>query len=189
MARGIFIVGLNGSGKTTLGRALAERLGWFRMDVEDYYFPDTAVPYANARSEDEVRRLMLADIRRHGNFVLSSVHGDLGEEIRSLCALAVWLRAPKALRLARIKQREIARFGDRVLPGGDMYDRQIRFCDFAASRTEASVAPLVTSLGCPLLHIDAAQPIADSVERIVGFSRAHGILTARQAGPISELSR
>ena len=67
------------------------------------------LPYANPRSEAEVRRLMAEDIRRHGDFVLSSVRGDMGEEINGLCRLAVWLKAPKAVRLARIERREIAR--------------------------------------------------------------------------------
>ena len=73
--KGIFI--LNGAGKTTLGRALAERLKWFRMDVEDYCFPDMTVPFAHARSREDVEQLMLSDIRLNGNFVLSSVSSSI----------------------------------------------------------------------------------------------------------------
>ena len=40
MPYGIAIVGLNGSGKSTLGHALAKELGYFEIDVEDYYFPE-----------------------------------------------------------------------------------------------------------------------------------------------------
>ena len=40
MGRGIALVGLNGSGKSTLGHALAKELGYFEIDVEDYYFPE-----------------------------------------------------------------------------------------------------------------------------------------------------
>lgn len=165
--RGIFILGLNGSGKTTLGRALAERLNWFRMDVEDYYFPDMTVPYANARSKADVERLMLADIRAHGHFVLSSVSADLCEEIRHYCVLAVWLRAPKALRMSRIEQRELARFGARVLPGGDMYEQQQRFHEYAGKRDEAIVTRSIAALNCPALTLDAARPIEDSVRQII----------------------
>ena len=106
-ARGIFILGLNGCGKTTLGRALAERLGRLRLDVEDYYFPDMTVPYAHPRSRDAVCRLMIEDISTHGDFVLSSVDADLTCELRKLCRLAVWLRAPRELRLARIATNPI----------------------------------------------------------------------------------
>ncbi len=166
-ARGIFVVGLNGCGKTTLGRALAERLGWQRLDVEDYYFPDMTVPYANPRPEDEVRRRMLEDIRAGGDFVLSSVSADLGDAIREHCVLAVWLRAPKALRMARIEQRELARFGARVLPGGDMYESQRRFRAFAEGRDESIVSRSLAALDRPVLTLDASLPVGENVARIL----------------------
>ena len=165
--RGIFILGLNGSGKTTLGRALSERLGWFRMDVEDYYFPDMTVPYSNARSKKDVERLMLEDIRANGDFVLSSVSADLCDEIRACCVLAVWLRAPKALRMARIEQRELARFGPRVLPGGDMYEQQQWFHEYVRKRDESVVSRAIEALNHPVLTLDGAQPIEDSVRQIL----------------------
>lgn len=173
--RGVFLVGLNGSGKTTLGRALAEALGWFRMDVEDYYFPDMAVPYANPRPEDEVRRMMLADIRAHGDFVLSSVRADLGGDIRKHCSLAVWLRAPAEIRMARIERRELARFGDRVLPGGDMYERQRQFREMVANRTEACVEESLRALACPVLALDATLPIEASLSAVLDRCRALGL--------------
>ena len=166
-SKGIFILGLNGSGKTTLGRALAERLNWFRMDVEDYYFPDMTVPYANARSKADVERLMLADIRAHGHFVLSSVSADLCEEIRHYCVLAVRLQAPKALRMSRIEQRELARFGARVLPGGDMYERQQWFHEYAGKRDESVVSCAIEALNRPVLTLNAAQPIEHSLQQII----------------------
>ena len=168
-ANGIFILGLNGCGKTTLGRALAERLGWLRMDVEDYYFPEMTVPYANPRPKDEVWRLMLNDIREHGNFVLSSVHADLSVEIRAHCTLAVWLYAPKALRVKRIEQRELARFGNRVMPGGDLYEQQRRFREFAAERDDSIVEKTVEDLNCQVLRLDATRPIDKNIEHITGL--------------------
>ncbi|MBQ8108719.1 MAG: AAA family ATPase [Clostridia bacterium] len=166
-ARGIFILGLNGCGKTTLGRALAERLGRLRLDVEDYYFPDMTVPYAHPRSRDAVCRLMIEDISTHGDFVLSSVDADLTCELRKLCRLAVWLRAPRELRLARIERREIERFGSRVLPGGDMYERQQHFHAFAAGRDEDMVRKSIAEMVCPVLELDGSCPIEENVERIL----------------------
>lgn len=39
MKQGVILCGLNGSGKSTLGRALAQRLGWEFLDIEDCFFP------------------------------------------------------------------------------------------------------------------------------------------------------
>ena len=39
MKQGVILCGLNGSGKSTLGRALAQRLGWEFLDIEDCFLP------------------------------------------------------------------------------------------------------------------------------------------------------
>ena len=38
---GIIICGLNGTGKSTLGKALAEKLHFHFIDIENLYFPKT----------------------------------------------------------------------------------------------------------------------------------------------------
>ena len=137
MPQGIAIVGLNGSGKTTLGRALAERLEYFRIDVEDYYFPAEGA-FDSPRDRAEVERLMLADIEKHGNFVLSAVCADF-ESIEKYYDLIVYLEAPKEERMERIRRRSIDRFGERVLPGGDLYESEEKFFAFAEKRTPEKI--------------------------------------------------
>ncbi len=46
--------------------------------------------------------------------------------------LAVYLLADTQIRMVRIQQRAKARFGDRVLPGGDLYEGHQKFLDAAA---------------------------------------------------------
>ncbi len=166
MAKGIIICGLNGCGKTTTGRLVAEKLGIKRMDVEDYYFLDLEIPFTVSRTKDEVRQLMWADIQKHKNYVLSSVGCDWGENIESTYALAVFLSAPKETRMARIDHREVIRFGDRVLEGGDMYEQQQQFRRFVAGRSEEIYREKVMQLACPVLELDATQPLEEIVAKI-----------------------
>ena len=49
MPRGIIVCGANGSGKSTFGRELARALRYRYMDIEDYYFKESAVPYSEPR--------------------------------------------------------------------------------------------------------------------------------------------
>lgn len=157
--RGILLIGLNGCGKSTLTRLLAQRLSLRPMDVEDYYFPkDQAVPFSVSLRHDEVQTLLARDIRKNGAFVLCSVRADWCEEITRACALAVWLKAPAALRQARIRQRDVLRFGNRVAPGGDLHESQERFYAMAAARSEDSVRQSALRLPCPLLELDAVRP-------------------------------
>lgn len=162
-AFGIVLCGLNGCGKSTLARMLARELGYFRMDVEDYYFRESAYPYASSRTKEEVGRMLLADMERCPRFVLASVRADWGPEINRRYALAVVLSAPKDVRMQRIESREVSKFGHRVLPGGDMYDQQQRFRAMAAERTEDTVEESLIPLTCPILRLNAENPLEDNL--------------------------
>jgi SpoVK/Ycf46/Vps4 family AAA+-type ATPase len=67
---GIIIFGANGSGKTTLACEVAHILDFKHMDIEDYAFEPSDIPYANSRTREGCSRLILADIEAHKNFVL-----------------------------------------------------------------------------------------------------------------------
>lgn len=165
MAQGIIILGLNGCGKTTIGRMLAQQLGFFHMDAEDYYFP-TPGDYSQSRTEEEVHRLMAADAELHDGFVLTCVRCNVPDSILCQVQLAVVLRAAPEVRAERIRQREILRFGSRVLPGGDMYQSQQAFHAFAAARTEALVNASLERLNCPVVEISAELAPEEIVQRI-----------------------
>lgn len=182
MPKGIAIVGLNGSGKTTLGRALAERLGYYRMDVEDYYFPKSDVPYAVARTREEVERLMLADIAEHGDFVLSAVCADFAA-IEPFYELIVYLEAPQNERMERIRQRSIDKFGSRVLPGGDMYEQEESFFAFAAKRTPDKIEKWIKTVACPVLRIDSRKPTEKLVRCVICFLKGEKSCKRRKEIP------
>lgn len=152
--RGIIIFGANGSGKTTLGRELSRVLGFKRMDAEDYYFREAEIPYSDSRSKDEVISLMLADIEKHRTFIISTCIGDLGDVIPQYYRLAVYIEAPYELRMERVKQRVLDRFGERVLEGGDMYEQEQKHFDFMANRPLSKIDRWAETLSCPIIHID-----------------------------------
>jgi len=165
---GIIVFGANGSGKTTLGRALARVLNFKHMDVEDYAFADSEIPYANERSLDEQLRLMLADIEKHRSFVLSAVTGDFGDIIPKYYELAVYVSVPLELRLERIKQRAYDKFGSRVCKGGDMYEQQIEFQNFVASRLLSRIEKWTETLSCPIIRIDGTEDWCTNAANIAG---------------------
>lgn len=182
MPKGIAIVGLNGSGKTTLGRGLAERLGYYRMDVEDYYFPKSDVPYAVARTREEVERLMLADIKEHGDFILSAVCADFAA-IEPFYELIVYLEAPQNERMERIRQRSVDKFGSRVLPGGDMYEQEESFFAFSAKRTPEKIEKWIKTVACPVLRIDSRKPTEELVRCVICFLKGEKSCKRRKEIP------
>ena len=151
---GIIVFGANGSGKTTLGRELACILNFKHMDIEDYHFEKSEIPYTVERSSEDCLNLMLADIKKHGSFVISAVTGDFGGTIPRLYELAVFISAPIELRIKRIEQRAYERHGERIRKGGDMHEQHLKFIDFVASRSLLSVEQWAETLVCPVIHID-----------------------------------
>ena len=181
MYRGIAVFGLNGSGKSTLTHALAKQIGYWEMDVEDYYFPHQKVsrymalehlphtlentdilPFSSSLSKDEVQRKLIEDIRIHPRFILCGVAMNWGEEILSKIDIAFWIRTPKEERLDRIAKRELLRFGHRVLPGGDMYEQQRTFHEFAASRDLKSLEESAAKLHCPVYIVDGMRSVQEN---------------------------
>jgi len=173
--RGIIIFGANGSGKTTLGRKLAEILNFKHIDSEDYYFRESEIPYTNSRTKDEVICLMLADIEKHRQFVISTCIGDLGDIIPQFYRLAVHISVPLDIRMERIKQREHDRFGNRVRKGGDMYEQTEKFHDFVLSRPMDKINQWAQTLTCPVICIDGTKDLYTNAMTIVEqFNSAKG---------------
>ena len=154
---GIIVFGANGSGKTTLGRELARLLGFKHMDIEDYCFEQSEIPYTNPRSREDYLKLMLTDIEKHNLFVLSTVMGDLGDIIPKFYQLGVYISAPFEVRIERVKQRTYERYGERVLQGGDMHERELQFLDFVASRPLKKIEQWAETLVCPVIRVDGTE--------------------------------
>ena len=169
MGTGIIICGLNGAGKSTLGRALADELGFYFIDIEDLYFPKTNPHYiyASARTRKEVEALLESEINAHKDFVFASVHGNYGENIGSYLTHAVLIDTPKDIRMERVKSRSYQKFGDRMMPGGDLYEQEEKFFEIVRSREENTSEEWVLSLHCPVIRVDGTKPVEDNVRFIV----------------------
>lgn len=169
MGIGIIVCGLNGSGKSTLGKALSDRLGFHFIDNEDLFFPktDKKYMYANPRTKEEAKTLLLRDIRLHQNFVFASVKGDYGEELYSLFKYAVLIDVAKDIRIERVRNRSFQKFGDRMLSGGDLYEQEESFFEFVRNRNENTVEEWIQCLNCPIIRVDGAKPIEENIELIL----------------------
>lgn len=173
MARGIQVCGLNGCGKSTLGRALAQKIGFHFIDNEELFFTRNAAdePYQNPRSRAEVEKLLMEEVRKHGDFVLAAVRGDYGKEILPLYRYAVLMEVPKEIRLRRVRDRSFQKFGGRMKPGGDLYESEEVFFQTVAARPEDYAESWARTLSCPVVVVDGTRPVEENVERLAGLLR------------------
>lgn len=187
MMNGISLFGLNGSGKSTLAHALAKRIHYFEMDVEDYYFPEQRksrkwamdndniivtehlgkIPFSIPRTKEEVQNALIKDMQIHHKFIISSVTMNWNEDILSRMDIAFWVQTPLEERLKRIKMREEKRFGERVLPGGDMYIQQMEFREVVENRDPKTLEESAKRLKCPIVVLDGTILVEKNLERIM----------------------
>ena len=168
---GIIICGLNGAGKSTLGKALAEKMHFHFIDIENLYFPKTNpnYMYASPRTREEVKKILLHEMKMHENFILSSVKGDYGKDIYSFFQCAILIDVPRDIRLQRVKERSFQKFGNRMLSGGDLFEQEEKFFRFVESRNENTVEEWVKSLKCQVMRVDGTKPIDENINFITGL--------------------
>lgn len=166
---GILICGLNGTGKSTLGRMLADRMGYEFIDNEDLFFPkaDPSYMFSGPRSKEEVIRLLEQKISENSRFIFAAVRGDYGSRLADSLDCIVLIEAPKPIRSLRVRERSYRKFGDRILPGGDLYDRESKWFSLTDSRPDDYVTAWLKTVDCPVIRIDGTLPPEQNADYLV----------------------
>ena len=125
----LLIFGPAGSGCTTLGKLLSAQLNIPLLDTDDFYWKPTEPPYREKFPENERVENLTGAIKEAGSTVISGSVSSWGKEIHCLITHAVYLYLEPKERTARLIARERERFGQRILPGGDMISSCFQLLD------------------------------------------------------------
>ena len=168
MGTGIIVCGLNGSGKTELGKALAKKLHYYFIDHEDLYFPKTKSNYIydRPRTDREVEGILLSEIAKHENFVLASVRSAFASVTPSL-KIAIVVSAPVEIRVKRIWTHSYEKFGERMLPGGDLYEQERGFLELAGKRTVEYAEDWLNGFKGEIIRVDSTDGIGRNIKDIL----------------------
>ena len=175
MPKGLILLGPSGSGKTTLGKLVAGRLGIAFLDIDDYIWrTDTAIPYTVMYTKAEKIRRFMEAVEKEGEFVMAGSMNSFHEYFDPFFLLAVYLTAEEKLRVSRVHDRELAEFGSRILPGGDMFEAHQAFLmdsaayDHGAASCSSRQHELwLSQLTCPVLRLDGGEDPEKNAERII----------------------
>ncbi|MBM9487725.1 AAA family ATPase [Pseudomonas sp. R11F] len=173
MAYRIHILGAAGAGTTTLGKAMAERLGVAYFDSDFFYWQQTPDPFTVARPRDERIRLLQEQTAGLHSWVLSGSLCGWGDPMLPQFTHVVFLRLDAETRLHRLRLREVQRYGDEVLEGGNRHANSLAFLALAARYDDGnhSLRSLrrhetwLKALSCPVIRLDVRH---HSVEALVG---------------------
>ena len=171
------VIGASGSGTTTLGQALGARLGCRNLDLDDYFWMATTPPYLQKRDSKARLEMLLHDLHAADDVVASGSLVGWGADAEDAFELIVFLTVPTALRLARLQQREVERFGTSnpaFLTWASQYDEGP-----PEGRSLAKHESWLAERKCLVLRIAGDTSVGERVERVERVLAAVGSPTVR----------
>ncbi len=175
MAVGIVITGSSGAGKTTLGEVLAKELGYTFVDIDEYiWHKDTEIPFSIMYSKDEKISRLQDAISDCEHFVMAGSMDSFHEYFDPYFELVVHLQTEEQIRVRRVHMRELSRYGNRVLEGGDMYEKHLRMLTDIAGYdhgiggcTLQQHKKWINSLNCKTLYLNGVDPLEKNIRIIM----------------------
>jgi len=171
----LHIFGASGTGVTTLGKALSAALGRPYFDSDDYFWEATKPAFTVRRAEEERDALLARDLEPESDWILGGSMHSWGGHWTRQAELVVFLWLPPDLRLARLRQREQARYGSQLTTDAACAARSAIFLAWAAgydtgasggSRTLANHTRWLSEFASPVLELRGDLSTAARVMRV-----------------------
>jgi adenylate kinase family enzyme len=177
----IYITGASCSGVTTLGRLVASALNIRHVDCDDFYWYPTNPPFSTKRPPEDRVRLIREALGDEG-WVLSGSFDGWGDSLIEGIDLIVFIYTPTPIRMERLLTRERERYGNRILPSGDMYEIHTAFAAWAAQydkpdfpgRNLARHQAWLKEQTAVVLRLDGTQEPHVLISRVLSELHMHG---------------
>ena len=179
----VLVTGAAGSGTTTLGRALSRELKVAFFDADDYFWLPTEPLYQQQRDPSIRLSLLVADLAKLPHSVISGSVINWGAELEDSFALIVFLALQPQLRLARLREREVARF-ERADPA---FLKSAAQYDVGCLDVNSRIGDerWLTKRSSPVLRIEGDISVPERVARVVkALSNLHLQPTASAAAEV-----
>lgn len=171
----IHIFGASGSGTTSLASAIAGKHGHRRLDTDDFYWAATNPPYREKRPRDQRLALLRQALLGSVPWVLSGSLCGWGDPLIPEFDLVVFLVVPTPIRLARLRAREIARYGHQAIAmGGELHKTHVEFLEWASCydkggaemRSRALHEAWLAGLSGAILRLEGDRPVGEQLAQI-----------------------
>lgn len=171
----IHILGASGSGTSTLAGAMAHELGFHHMDTDAYFWAPSDPPFTVKREPEERIRLMREEMKIHSKWVLSGSLCGWGDVFTPDFQLVVYLHIPPQVRMRRLMEREIQRYGDEIKPGGRAHEQHKVFLAWASQYDEGGMEvrsrvlheSWLAELTCPVLRLEGDLTVRERLDAVI----------------------
>lgn len=171
----LHIFGASSSGVTTLGLALSVKLSIPYIDSDDYFWERSEPPYTLRRKPAE-RNALIQQALQPASWILGGSVIDWGENVFPAFDLVVFLWIPPAIRMERLKKRELERYGTVIYTDASRQQQYEDFLAWAAAydqgtgiarRTLQAHERWMQQLSCPVLQLRGDLTTAERVEQVI----------------------
>ena len=161
-----------------MGAALSARFGHAHFDSDDFYWMPGDPAFTRKREVAQRRRVLGAALEEHRRWIISGSLVSWGDPFTARFELVVFLYVPREIRMARLREREVARFGTEALaPGGARHQQYQQFMSWAEKYDRAGIEQRslrlhnrwLAKLSCPVLRLEGDLTTEEriaSIERI-----------------------
>lgn len=176
----IHIFGASGSGTTTLGKALHNALSYRHLDADDYYWEKTDPPFQLKVPKEKRNQQITKDFLAQKDCIISGSMVSWGAEWASAFDLYVFLYLPPEIRMQRLKDRELERYGAALKTNKKFQADSKAFLNWASKyedgdfpgRSLAIHERWITELAGHVLRIDGDTTIKERVSMVLRAIKA-----------------
>ena len=172
----LHIFGASGSGVTTLGQALSLHLNIPYFDSDEYFWEKTNPPFTVKRAPEIRNSMIKTTLNQTDSWILGGSVINWGENVFPTFKLVVFLWIPPAVRISRLRNRELERYGEVILSDSKRkksYDNFIKWAEDydndtgIANRTLKAHEYWLKKRTCPVLEIREDLAIEERVKRVL----------------------
>jgi adenylate kinase family enzyme len=177
MKKHIHIFGASGSGTTTIAEGVCKQVNYKHFDSDNYFWLPTAEPFTAERDSEECIHLIQNDLHANNQWILSGSITGWGDILLPLFDLVVFVYVPQDIRIGRLKKRELDRYGNRILVGGDRYEASLEFIEWAAAydsgtrngRSLPKHEAWLKAVTCPVIRIQN-NDLDESIQKVINVN-------------------
>lgn len=171
----LLIIGASGSGTTTLGKALSQVTSFPHLDIDAYYWKPTNPPFQE-KIEMAVRAKNLqTDFEKHADVIVSGSLVSWGKYWETAFDLVIFVTLDKEIRMQRLQQREIERYGDTLQTDSKTKEISQAFLDWAKQYDDPNFTgrsikihrDWLASLSCEIVELNSEVSVENNVSKIL----------------------
>lgn len=171
----IHIMGASCAGSTTLAKALAERINFTYLDTDAYFFAPSEIPFSIKRPLSERTAALRADFDAHDNAIVAGSLVSWGPEWITMFDHVVFLYLPHDIRMRRLHNREVERYGDKIFTDPYRAAQYKQFTAWANGYDDNSTngrnlgvhQQWLSRVNCPVLKIEGNTTVEERIKIVI----------------------